>query len=61
MTNNDIVNYYQTIFVMKKHHSFLVTEIENMYPFERNVYYDMIRNEIEKSQQKQQQSNVYNG
>lgn len=56
MTHNDLANYYQTIFVMKKHHSFLVDEIENMYPFERDVYYDLIRNEIEK--QKKEASNV---
>lgn len=41
---------------MKKHHSFLVSEIENMYPFERDVYYDLIRNEMQKQQQDQQRA-----
>ena len=42
---------------MKKHHSFSINEIENLYPYERNVYYDFIRGELRN--QTQQQSNVY--
>jgi hypothetical protein len=45
---------------MKKHHSFNINEIENMYPYERNVYYDFIRGELqEKAQSSQNEKHVF--
>ena len=40
---------------MVQHHKYSITEIENMIPFERDIYVEMLTNylqEVEKSKQK---------
>jgi hypothetical protein len=55
MSYNNLINYYKTIFVMAQHHKYSITEIEEMVPYERDLYFDMIVEFIEeqKNQQKQ--------
>jgi len=45
--HNDLGNYYSLIFTMKKHHNYSIDEIENLIPFERDIYVNMIKEEIE--------------
>jgi hypothetical protein len=51
-------NYYQTNFAMMQHHKYSLSELENMLPWERDVYVDMLLKHLEaenekiKSQQK---------
>jgi hypothetical protein len=33
---------------MNKYHNFATSEIENMFPFERDLYFDMIVSDMEK-------------
>ena len=53
-------NYYQTNFAMIHHHKYSLTELENMMPWERQVYVDMLIKFLEeeteriKEQQRQQ-------
>lgn len=48
MSHNDLPNYYQIIYYMNRHYNFSHSEIENMIPFERDLYFDMIMSENEK-------------
>lgn len=48
MSHNTLSNYYQTIFNMKRFHNFTIQEIENIIPFERDLYQDMILTELNK-------------
>jgi hypothetical protein len=44
-----------TIFGMKQHHNWSVLDLENMYPFELNIYVDLLKehlNKIEKENAK---------
>lgn len=43
----DLGLYYQYIFSMTRH-GFTITEIENMMPFERDVYVSLLLNHIQK-------------
>jgi hypothetical protein len=55
MIHNSLQNYYAIIFAMVQHHKYSITEIENMIPFERDIYVEMLTNylqEVEKSKQK---------
>ena len=54
MSYNNLINYYRTIFVMAQHHKYSITEIEEMIPYERDLYLDMLLEFIEekKNQQK---------
>jgi len=35
-------NYYQTNFAMMQHHKYSLTELENMLPWERQIYVDLL-------------------
>lgn len=34
--------YYQIIFQLAQHHKYQISEIENLIPFERDLYFDML-------------------
>jgi hypothetical protein len=38
MSHNSLENYYKTIFGMVSKHKFSYSEIENMIPFERDIF-----------------------
>jgi len=52
-------NYYKTNFALIQHHKYSLAEIENMLPWERDVYVNMLirylEEENEKIKQKQSQ------
>lgn len=50
MSHNSLSNYYEIIFNMNKYHNFATHAIENMFPFERDLYFDMIVSDMEKQQ-----------
>ena len=41
-----------TIFSLMQHHKYSLTEIENMMPWEREIYVDMLINHIKEENQK---------
>lgn len=45
-------NYYQTNFAMMQHHKYSLTELENMLPWERDVYVDMLLKYLEAENEK---------
>lgn len=47
-------DYYQMIFAMAQHHKYSITEVENMVPYERDLYFGMIVDYIEKQKENQQ-------
>jgi hypothetical protein len=55
MTHNSISNYYKVIFSLVQHHKYSITEIENLIPFERDLYVEMLIDHIEEQNAKQQQ------
>lgn len=47
-----LYNYYELLFAVSQNHSFTITELENMIPYERDVYTQMIRNKVEEQKEK---------
>lgn len=41
------------VFAMAQHHKYSISEIENMLPYERDLYFGMIVDWIEKQKEKQ--------
>jgi hypothetical protein len=39
-------------FSLAQHHKWSITEIENMIPYERDIYVDMLRDYLEKEQER---------
>jgi hypothetical protein len=40
---------------MAQHHHYSISEIEDMIPFERDIYIDLLKNYLEQEAEKQQQ------
>jgi hypothetical protein len=41
-----LMNYYKTNFSMMQHHKYSLTEIEEMLPWERFIYIDMLKEHL---------------
>jgi len=46
--------YYKTNFALMQHHKYSLSEIENMMPFERQVYISLLTQYLEQVKQEQQ-------
>jgi hypothetical protein len=42
LSHNDLTNYYKTIFSLAQHHKYTISDIENLMPFERDIYVNML-------------------
>ena len=51
----DLENYYKLNFSLMQYHKYSLTEIENLIPWERDIYVELLRNHLEEEKQKQQQ------
>jgi hypothetical protein len=52
----DLMNYYELNFSLMQFHKYSLTEIENMIPWERDIYVTFLKNHIEEEKVKQQQA-----
>jgi hypothetical protein len=57
MLHSDIVSYYKINFALMQHHKYSLSDIENMYPFERDIYLALLESYIEEQNLKAQQAN----
>jgi hypothetical protein len=53
MAHEDLASYYKTNFALVQHHKYSLTELENMIPWEREVYVSLLKNYIEEQNLKQ--------
>ena len=54
----DLENYYKINFALIQYHKYSLTEIENLIPWERDIYIGMLQQHLEDEKLKQQQSNA---
>lgn len=47
MAHTDIASYYKVNFALMQHHKYSLTELENMIPWEREVYISLLQQYIE--------------
>ena len=40
--HDNLGNYYQTNFALMQHHKYSLTELDNMLPWERDIYVNML-------------------
>ena len=57
MAHTDLASYFKINFALMQHHKYSLTEIENMIPWEREVYLTLLRQHVEEENLKAQQSN----
>ena len=53
----NLMAYFQLNFSLMQYHKYSLTEIENMIPWERDVYVNMLQNHLEEEKLKAQQRN----
>jgi hypothetical protein len=58
MAHTNLESYYQTNFALMQHHKYSLTELENMMPWEREVYVSLLQSYIEEENLKAQQSGI---
>lgn len=46
------MNYYQINFGLMQHHKYSLEDIENMMPFEREIYVTMLMNYLEEERER---------
>lgn len=56
MAHTDLASYYKINFALMQHHKYSLTELENMIPWEKDVYLLLLHEYIEEENLKQQQS-----
>ena len=54
LSHDSVENYYKTNFGLMQHHKYSLTELENMIPFEREIYVGMLLNYIKEEKEKEQ-------
>ena len=52
----DLENYYKLNFALIQYHKYSLTEIENLIPWERDIYVELLRAHLEEEKLKQEQS-----
>lgn len=55
MAYNNLGNYYRLTFQLMQHHKYSITELENLIPFERDIYVAMLLDYLEEEKQRAQQ------
>ena len=55
MAHIDLESYYKLNFALMQHHKYSLTEIENMMPWERDIYLALLNQYIEEENLKAQQ------
>ena len=54
----DLASYYKLNFSLMQYHKYSLTEIENMMPWERDIYVGLLQQYLEEEEQKQQAANA---
>jgi hypothetical protein len=59
LNHNTLENYYKVVFNLVQQHKFVtVSDLENLIPFERDIYMAMIKEEVEKREEEAKQARM---
>ena len=53
--HDSLANMYQLNFALMQHHKYSLTELENMIPWERDIYVTLLKNFLEEQEEKMKQ------
>ena len=56
MAHTSLESYYKINFALMQHHKYSLTEIENMMPWERDIYLSLLNQHIEEENAKIQEA-----
>ena len=55
LSHNSLANMYHTNFSLMQYHKYSLTELENMIPFERDIYVQMLLAHLKEQEEKRNQ------
>jgi hypothetical protein len=58
--HDNLRNYYKTNFALMQHHKYSLTELDNMIPWERELYVSMLSQHLEEEKQRLEQQAANN-
>ena len=58
LSHDSLMNHYKTNFALMQHHKYSLTELDNMYPFEREIYTAMLVKHLEEEKARREQENL---
>ena len=58
LSHDSLMNQYKTNFALMQHHKYSLTELDNMYPFEREIYTSLLVKHLEEEKAKREQENL---
>ena len=53
LSHTNLFIYYQKIFGMVQHHKYSISDIENLIPYERDLYFEMLLEFIQSQNKKE--------
>ena len=56
IAREDLESYYRINFALMQYHKYSLTELENMMPWERDIYNALLQEHVEKENLKRQQA-----
>ncbi len=57
LIHESLANMYQLNFALMQHHKYSLTELENMMPFEREIYTSLLKNHLDEQEERMKQRN----
>jgi 3-methyladenine DNA glycosylase AlkD len=54
MMHDNLANMFQSNFALMQHHKYSLSDLENMLPWERRLYIDMVISHVKAENEKQQ-------
>ena len=61
MIHMDLESYFRLNFALMQYHKYSLTEIENLMPWERDIYVGLLQAHLEEERLKEQQRQASNG
>ena len=60
LSHDSVQNYYESNFVLMQHHKYSLTELENMMPWEREIYVGLLQQHIKEENEKLRREKMQN-
>lgn len=51
LSHNSLQNYYNMIFSLAQHHKYSISEIENLIPFERDIFIELLMEHLKQQEE----------
>ena len=61
LAHDSLYNYYKTNFALMQHYKYSLTELENMMPWEREIYLGLLEKFIKEENERIEKEKMQNG